>query len=364
MKNSEQITMAHVAERAGVSRSAVSAAFSDRASTAVLRSETRRRILAAAEQLGYRPNILSRSFIKQRSFLIGMLGREAYFLFALETIKGIEDVLEETDYSLLTMYRGDGELDQAQHLRKCVSRRVDGIIVVGVPERPDGPNHQTIRTLQKRGMPIVQVYQRLYPDVPGVVIDDEYSGYLATQHLLELGHRRIAHVTHNQYQDLDLPGKHGNALGRYRGYCRAMKEAGLQSHVLPFARQSSAMGSHDYSAWCADAARELATGPQRFTAATTFNDFVVIGLINSLSGMGLKVPQDISLVGYDNIEACSLVRPAVTSVKPALMEIGRRAAAMVLKMLDGRTVEDVVLRPELIVRGSTAAPKDASRQNA
>src|ERR1700733_9471623 len=129
MKSAEQITMAHVAERAGVSRSAVSAAFSDRTSTAVLRSETRRRILAAADELGYRPNILSRSFIKQRSYLIGMLGREGFFLFLLGTIKGIEDVLEDTDYSLLTMYRGNDVAEQAQHLRKCDSRRVDGIII-------------------------------------------------------------------------------------------------------------------------------------------------------------------------------------------------------------------------------------------
>src|SRR5882757_3424529 len=103
----EQVTMAEVAEKAGVSRSAVSAAFSGRASTAVLRAETRIRILDVAKQLDYQPNILSRSFIKQQSFLISLLGREAFFLFAMQTIKGIEDVLEPTDYSLLTVYNGD-----------------------------------------------------------------------------------------------------------------------------------------------------------------------------------------------------------------------------------------------------------------
>jgi LacI family transcriptional regulator len=357
MKSAEQITMADVAQRAGVSRSAVSAAFSDRATTAVLRSDTRQRILVAAEELGYRPNILSRSFIKQRSFLIGMLGREGFFLFALETIKGIEDVLEETDYSLLTMYRGDGVEDQAQHLRKCVSRRVDGIIIVGAADSEDAPNYQAVRDLRERGTPIIQLYQKVFPNVPGVLIDDEYSGYLATRHLLELGHRRIAHVTHSRYNDLGNPIRSANALARYQGYCRAMKEADLQSHVFTIVRQTSSMGFYDYSSWCVNAAQEIAASRERFTAVTAFNDYVVIGLINCFSSLGISVPHDISLVGYDNVEACSLVRPSITTMKPALLEIGRKAALMVLRMLDGRTVEDVVLKPELVIRGSTTFPK-------
>jgi LacI family transcriptional regulator len=348
-----QVTMDDVAEKAGVSRSAVTAAFSERASTAGIARETRLRILDAAKELGYWPNILSRSFIKQQSFLIGMLGREAFFLFAMQTIKGIEDVLEPTDYSLLTVYNGDWAEDQAKHLRKSVSRRVDAIIIVGAPEEPDGPNHHTVRQLQERGVPIVQLYRRMYPNVPVVMMDDEATGYLATRHLVEQGHQRIAHVTHEGYLDEELPGKYADAFARYRGYRRAMEEAGLRPRALPFARRRYGLGENDYADECKTVARELAFGKQGFTAATTFNDYVVIGLIHCLDAMGVSVPRDISLVGYDNVEAGNLIRPSVTTVKPTLTELGRSAAEKILALLDGQAVEDTVFAPQLVVRQST-----------
>jgi LacI family transcriptional regulator len=351
--------MAEVAERAGVSRSAVSAAFCSRATTAGLSAATRELIHKAARELDYRPNILSRSFIKQRSFLIGMLAREAFFLFALETLKGIEEVLEPTEYSLLTFYNGSWADDQAKHLQKSLSRQVDAMIIVGAPERPDGPNHCTVRQLQERGLPIVQVYRRMFPDVPVAMMDDEQTGYLAARHLLELGHRRIAHVTHSEYEDRELPGTHADARKRCDGYLRAMAEAGLEPKVLTFERVGYyGLGSNDYTGYCAAAAKQLAEIRPRFTAVTTFNDYASMGLIHNLAAMGMKVPEDVSLVGYDNVEAGALMRPALTTVRPKLSEIGRLAGKMILQMLDGKTVEDSVLKPELVVRGSTAAPRE------
>lgn len=345
------MTMAHVARRAKVSRSAVSAALSSKASTVVLSARTRTRILKAAQELGYKPNILSQSFIKQRSFLIGLIGREAFFVFALDTLKGIEEILRPTHFSLLTTYDGNWSEDQANHLEKHTSRKVEGIILIGAPERAGGPNHRTVKELQDRGVPIVQLYRPIFPNVPVVMMDEEQAGYLETCHLLELGHRKIAHVTHEDYLDQELPGKHGDALYRYSGYRRAMAEAGLEQRVLLMS--GSALFHPPYVAAKSSDSTAKRLVSEGFTAATAFNDYFVIELIAQLADLGVRVPDDISLVGYDNIEASSLTRPSITTIKPTMMEVGRRAAQMILDMLDGREVNDVVLTPQLVVRQSS-----------
>jgi LacI family transcriptional regulator len=351
MHDCEQITMADVAQSAGVSASAVSAAFSNRASTTVLRDETRQRILRAAEKLGYRPNILSRSFIKQQSFLIGLIVRESFFVFALETIKGIEEVIQDTDYSLLTYYHGSDAATQSEHLRKSLGRRVDGLIIAGAPEHLDGPIHKIIKRLREKRTPVVQLYRPMFPDAPVVMTDDRQTGRLATRHLLELGHRRIAHVTHSFYDDLELPGQYADARNRFEGYREAMLDAGLEPRVVTFSRDSHKLKSKDYTACCVDPARILVA--EGYTAATVFNDHAAIGLIHAFSAMGVRVPADISLVGYDNVESSELVRPALTTLQPATMDVGRAAARMILDMMEGKAVNDVVLTPELIVRESS-----------
>ncbi len=352
MSVATRVTMADVARRAGVSRSAVSAAFSDRETTVGLNPATRVQILKAADELGYRPNILSRSFIKQKSFLIGLLGREVFFLFALDTIKGIEDVFEATDYSLLTYYHGSWAGDQAKHLRKSIARRVDGMMIVGAPEPADGPNRRLVRQLREGGMPILQLYRRIFDEIPVVMMDDEQAGYISTIHLLRLGHRRIAHVTYVGYRDDVLPGTEDEALRRSDGYVRAMREAELEPAILTFDRGDMRGYPNDYTDVCAPAVRQLVDG--RFTGITTFNDYTTIALMNNLRGMGVRVPDDVSIVGYDNAEAGILMRPALTTIRPKLFEIGRLAGEMILKMLDDKPVHDIVLEPELVVRGSTA----------
>jgi len=351
----KRVTMTQVARRAGVSRSAVSAAFSDRATTVGLNPATREQIRKVAAELGYEPNILSRAFIKQQSFLISMISREVFFLFALDTIKGIEDVLESTDYSLLTYYHGSWANDQAKHLKKSLSRRVDGVIIVGAPEHSDGPNHQTIRELRKSDTPVIQLYRRLFPMVPVVMIDDEQAGYDGVRHLIELGHRKIAHVTIEGYQDTEFPGTEDEARRRCKGYVRAMEEAGLKPSIVTFERRIDLRPTpNDYTNECAMAAKRLRDGG--FTAATAFNDYTAFGLIQNFNEMGVRVPDDISLVGYDNIEATALMRPTLTTFRPKLFDIGRIAGETMLRMLNKQPVQDAVLPPVLLVRGSTVAP--------
>jgi LacI family transcriptional regulator len=355
MDGLNRVTMAQVARRAGVSRSAVTAALSQRATTVGLNPDTRAQIRKIAEELGYRPNLLSRSFIKQKSYLISMLGSEAFFLFALETIRGIEDVLEQSEYSLLAFYHGSDSVDQTKHLQKSLSRRVDGLIIVGAAECADGPNHRLLREMQQSGMPVLQIYRRTFLGVPAVLMDEEKAGFLSTRHLIERGHRHIAHVTYREYRDELLPGTHVEAKLRCDGYVRAMREAGLEATILThhqFGENGS--GLDDFMSRCSEPARRLAESRPRITGVTTFNDYTAIGLLHNLREMGVSVPGDISIIGYDNAEAGMLMRPSLTTVRPRLLDIGHIAGDAILQMLEGRAVHDVVLEPELVVRESTA----------
>jgi DNA-binding LacI/PurR family transcriptional regulator len=197
----------------------------------------------------------------------------------------------------------------------------------------------------------------MFPGIPVVMMDDEQSGYLAARHLIGLGHRRIVHVTHGGYKDEELPGKYADAKQRCAGYLRAMRESGLKPAVLTFDRTPGTfgLGSNDYTHYCSDLARQLVATPDRCSGITTFNDYTAIGLLHNFTKMGVRVPDDISLVGYDNAEVGALMRPTLTTVAPKLFDIGRMAAQMVLNMMDKQAVEDTTLIPELIVRQSTAA---------
>jgi len=351
----KRVTMKDIARAAGVSRPAVSAALSSKASTIALGPETRRRIKALAEQMGYQRNILARSFIEQKSYLVGFISREEHFVYALATTKGIEEVLENLDYSLLIFYGGNTPAEQTRHLKRSMARKVDGLIVSTAPEPPGGPNRDEIWKARETGLPVVQVYRKIIPDIPVVMTDDRTIGKLATQHLIGLGHRRIAHFTHDQYTDEATYGQNLDALQRYQGYEQAMRDAGLEPIVVTY--PAATYGGLGYSRGARQYAERLANHPARFTAATTFADFVAVGLLKGLQDLKLRVPDDISIVGYDDIEAATVVDPPLTTLRQQSRQIGREAVRMVLDMMADKAVSDVILEPELVVRASTAPPK-------
>ena len=356
-RKSKPISMADVAKRAGVSKSLVSVALSGRECTVALSEETRKRILAIVEELGYRPNRVAQSLAKSQSYLVAMLGREAYFVFALETIKGLEEVLGQRRYSLLTYYDGSWAEDQARHLHLALERQVDGLIIAGAPEAPDGPNHQAVAALREQGVPMVQLYRRIFPGVPVVMTDEEMAGYLAARHLIGLGHGRIAHVTHDDYGDRELPGMHADACLRAKGYRRAMREAGLKPQIVTYAVGN--LPGIDYSTVVQPVVARLMA--EKFTAATCFCDYTAIGLIHQLQAAGMDIPGDFSVVGYDDIDAATIIRPALTTLGQPLRELGRAAALMLFDLMDQRPVGDVIFEPRLQIRGSTMPVRKKSR---
>jgi LacI family transcriptional regulator len=181
--------------------------------------------------------------------------------------------------------------------------------------------------------------------------DEDRAGYLATQHLLELGHTRIAHVTHRAYLDRELPGTHADALQRAQGYERAMREAGLMPQVIDY--DAKTMVGLDYTRLVKPAVDQLRHGG--FTAATCFCDYVAIGVMNQMAAAGVRVPRDFSVVGYDNANMSEMCNPPLTTLGQPLPEIGATAARMIFELMDKKEVSDTIYEPIPVVRESTQA---------
>ncbi|MEN9362517.1 MAG: hypothetical protein RL095_4052 [Verrucomicrobiota bacterium] len=345
----QAVNMAEVARLSGVSKAAVSVVLSGRDSKIKVSAATRERILAVVAELGYRANPLGRSLATQKSYLVALLGREAIFLQALETVKGIESVLRENDYSLLIYYDGSWAEDQARHLKLATDRRADGLIIVGAPEPADGPNHKRVAALLESGLPMVQLYSPMYPGVPTVRVDGTEVGYHATRQLIELGHKSIAHVTHDEYLDDIVPGKQADARRRYKGYERAMNEASLAPRVFTYPYGYP----HDL-AYINQAGKPIARQllDAGMSAAFCYCDYVGICLLNNLERLGIPVPERFSVVAFDNIELAAITTPPLSTYGSPLQEIGSHAAKMLFEQMQGRKPDDIVLPAQFIRRDS------------
>jgi LacI family transcriptional regulator len=345
------VTLKEIAARVGVSRPAVSAALSDRVSTIVLSAPLREKIRRTAAEMGYRRNLLAESFTQQRSFLVGVLGRREFALYAMDLMAGIEPVLDARGVAPLAFLHGATADDQERQLQRCLDRRVDGLIVAGAP---GGRLPARIEELRRKKFPIVQLFRPTFSKVPVFGVDDEQVGLLQTRYAIELGHRRIVHVTHDEVEASGKPIEHRDARGRLAGYARAMREAGLKpvSLTFPASKYFPLVGGGSPGA--ADCAARLLGHSGRFTAAVCFSDYVAIGLLRGVGALGRRVPADLSVVGMDDVEMASASEPALTTLAPPIAAIGRAAAGAVLDLLDGKRVSNCEFEPEIVPRASTA----------
>lgn len=345
------VTLKEIAAKVGVSRPAVSAALSDKKSTIVLSAALRERIRRTAAEMGYRRNVLAESFTQRRSFLVGVLGRREYGLYAMDLLAGIEPVLDARGVAPLALLHGTTAADQERQLQRCLDRRVDGLIVAGAP---GGGLAARIEELRRQGFPLVQLFRRTFPKVPLIRVDDERIGRMQARYALELGHRRIVHVTHDGVHAPGRPIEHRDARERAAGCARALRQAGLAPATLTFPASRYFPLTGGACPGAAEAAARLLGHAARFTAATCFSDHVALGLLRGVRALGRSVPGDLSVIGTDDVEMAAGSEPALTTLRRPTAAIGRAAASAVLDLIDGKRAGDVDLEPELIPRASTA----------
>ncbi|MEY9933878.1 DNA-binding LacI/PurR family transcriptional regulator [Catenulispora sp. GP43] len=338
MKSTGQITMRHVAEKAGVSYQTVSRVINDADGVA---QQTRDRVLAAMRDLNYRPSVAARSLARARTDTIGLVlpfpvdvtFANAHFL---QTIGGVDRVVAEHDYSLLVSSPNDEDPALSAHRRMVRQRAVDGVIVEA------GMGDEGIGLLLEAGYPVVAI-GHVALAVPSVQPDDESGAYGATQHLLALGHRRIALIAGDDPANLAQQA-------RLRGCRRAAADAGV-----PLDEDLIATGAFSLESGY-EAAVGLFDRTEAPTAVLAFNDAMAIGAMRLLRERGIDVPHEVSVVGFDDTPTAALLTPALTTVRIFSSELGQRAARTLIGMLRGTKVAPVpaVLPSQLVVRESTA----------
>lgn len=327
-------TLDDVAERAGFSRTLVSMTLRGLPGAG---EETRQAILAAAESLGYVPHAAARNLASQSSRAIGVLLRDLHNAFFADVVDGLHASMRETGYHVL-MASGDELQLERSVLETFRSYRMDGAVLIGpeVREREIDAFGQSIPTVVV-GRPVRT------KSVDVIVSDDRKGAALAVEHLVELGHRDIAH--------LDGGTVPGGATARRAGYVDAMRRHGLDRHVR------IAGGGFTY-AHGADGVDELLRKRRPPTAIFAANDLVALGAIQRLAELDLSTPGDVSIVGYDNSSIAAQRRVGLTSIDQPRFEIGTLAAALLRERFDGRHESARHLLAPKLVERETTAPLD------
>ncbi len=328
-------TLAAVARLAGVSIGTASKALSGRGQ---LRAETRRRVHEAAAVLGFRPNPSARGLASGRTYTVGLVTDDGFGRFSIPVMLGAEDALGAGQMAMFFCDTRDDAIRERHYVSMLVGRRVDGVIVTG-----RGTDVRPLLDVPPQIPVVYAMVRSADPDADCVTYDDEGGGRLAVEHLLAVGRRRIAHVTG--------PRHHHSASARFRGWERALADAGL-----PPVRPDLAFGAWSEE-WGRQAAAVLAAEVPDLDGIFCGSDQVARGVIDGLRDVGRRVPDDVAVVGFDDWDVMVTGRrPMLTSIDPNLSTVGRVAAEHLLAGIEGAPRRGLhLIAPRLVVRESTAA---------
>jgi DNA-binding LacI/PurR family transcriptional regulator len=327
-------TITDVARRARVSKSLVSLVLRGGRHVSAKRREA---VRAAVLKLGYRPNAIARSLVERRTFILGVLASDLHNPFFADVVDGIHDQAGRAGYRVLLTTGGGMPVREDAAIETLLQLRVDGLILAGLLVE------SRLIVQASRELPVVLVGRTAKAGTLDSVADDDRAGAaLAVRHCASLGHVRIAHVD---------GGTGAGAEARRDGYLFAMRELRLGPHRLVVPGSFTEEGGHR-------GALLLLERRRRPTAIFAANDLAAIGVLNAVEERGLRVPEDVSLVGYDNTSLAALRHLSLTTIHQPRLEMGQLAVSLLVERLEeGRTrPRRAVLSPTLVVRGTTAPP--------
>ncbi len=326
-------TIHDVAREAGVSASTVSRVLNG---TAPVNEEKRRRVLHAVEKLNYRPNALARGLKKKRTYTIGLIVPDITNPFFAEVAKGVEDASRDYGYTVILCNSENDPARERTYLNVLGEKQVDGVIFVTA-----GSNEVNRSTPLESPIPLVMLDR----EIPGihadsVLVDNKRGAYEAARHLLTLGHKRIGIITG--------PLPLSTAVERWEGYRKAMREAGV-----PVDPRLVKNGGFTFEGGYAAMQEILGEGDPP-SALLASSDIMALGAMKAIEECGFRIPEDVAVVGFDDIMVASLVKPALTTVAQPKRQMGQLAVEMIVERLErGRKrVRRVLLAPRLVIRES------------
>lgn len=301
-------------------------------------AETKDRVFAAAERLGYQPDLGARSLRTRRSLTLGLVIPDIRDAVFASIYIGAERAAREHGYHVLLSSVDAAHGPQREHINVLTERGVDGALIATATIRDP-----LLVQLEQAGIPFVLVNRRTMNRASYVVGDDETGGRSVTQHLIALGHRRIGFVR-------GTPGV-STTEGRLSGYRSALAEASI-----PIDEQLIVGTSFDTAA-AAKAVRSLIELSEKPTAIAVADDMMAIAVCRVLADKGLRIPEDMSVTGYNDLPVARLVEPPLTTVHNQLEEMGEQAVKLLVRRLTGlELVENVTLETRLVTRRSSGAP--------
>lgn len=340
------ITIKDIADRAKVSTATVSRALYN---SGYVKEETRREILKIAEELGYKKHKQNK-LSKVKTNAIGVIVSDITNPFFTQVVRGIEDVLNPVGYSLLLCNADENVEKEINYLRVLVNKKVDGIILTSA-----GGDHKIVREIVKKGMPVVLI-DRLIDglDVDGVVIDNISGAYEGVSHLISEGYRKIGVIIG--------PLEIMTAKERFEGYKRALQSAGMEfdEHLVE---------SGEYTREGGYRAVKRLLDRAHPDAIFIINNVMTTGALLALKELKIKIPEEVGIVGFDDLEWAPLMDPPLTTISQPIYTVGSTAAQLLLYRLSKPAVikkEVVVLKSKLIVRESskktTTVPLEETQQ--
>lgn len=333
------VSIKDIAKAAGVSHPTVSRALGD---SPLISAGTKARIQRLAREMGYSPDAQARSLVMGQTRTVGVVVTTIADPFIAQVVQGVEDAAQEHGYTVILCSSNSEPAREISAVETLRSKRVDGVIVTS-----SRVGALYLEHLERMGAPVVLVNN--HNEQSGrytfsVTVDNPHGGRLATEHLIRLGHRRIAYVTG--------PADHSDDLGRMAGYRQGLTAAGIPfDPALVVPGSGRARGGER-------ALLALTAMDEPPTAVFCYNDMTAIGLLCAARRSGLSVPGDLAVVGFDDIPFASYVRPPLTTIAQPKVEMGRRAMEMALALMAAQDPADeafsnLVFQGELMVRASS-----------
>lgn len=351
-----RLRLSDVAKATGFSPATVSIVLNEAPLSRNVADKTKQKIRETAKRLGYFPDVFARSLRSQRSSMIGVLVIDLADPFCTLVLQGIERKLMDTPYLPIIMDAHNQRHQVKRYVDLMLERRVEGLITVANWLMFD---ISVLEDISDRQLPTVSVGRDLeLPTMKSVSVDNEAGGHAAMEHLYQLGHREIAFVRG--------PWRISDSRLRWKGIRRFARKASLDLNpklVQGIPDSLDSMSSFECSRQLVG---KLIAAGEKFTAVLAFDDIGAYGAIRALSEAGLRVPEDCSVIGFDDIPAAAISTPALTTIRQPMIEMGEYTAEYILNCLDRREEEaswlygeNHTMAPEIVVRGSTAKKRDA-----